>query len=197
MTRLVLASSSPYRGQLLAKLEIPFLQASPDIDESPSAKETPADLVKRLAQQKAQALAEQYPEHLIIGSDQVACFEGQILGKPGTHARAKEQLMAFRGHRVEFCTGLCLYNSQSKKSQVKLARFWVHFRQLGEAQIDAYLSKEQPFDCAGSFKSEGLGIALFSRLEGDDPNSLIGLPLIELTTMLLNESLDPLGPRAN
>ncbi len=193
MASLVLASSSPYRAQLLKKLGLPFIQASPDIDESPLMGEPPEELVVRLATEKAQALASQHPNHLIIGSDQVACFNGQILGKPGGHQRAKEQLSAFSGHKVEFCTGLCVFNSQSKKTQTSLVRYWVHFRTLQDAQIDTYLKKEQPYDCAGSFKSEGLGIALFAAMEGDDPNSLIGLPLIELNTLLLNEQVDALS----
>ncbi|MBB6521966.1 Maf family protein [Pseudoteredinibacter isoporae] len=196
MKSLVLASSSPYRGQLLAKLGIPFKQASPDIDESPQLDESPDNLVQRLAEQKAEALRQQHPSSLIIGSDQVACFQGRIIGKPGSHDKAREQLQSFSGQCVEFSTGLCLLNSETLDSQISLAQFRVHFRELSDARIEAYLNKEQPYDCAGSFKSEGLGIALFSRLEGDDPNSLVGLPLILLTDMLLKENMDPLSSRA-
>ncbi|GAA6152121.1 Maf family protein [Pseudoteredinibacter isoporae] len=193
MKSLVLASSSPYRGQLLAKLDIPFVQDSPNIDERPQPGESPTDLVQRLATQKAQALSDKYPSSLIIGSDQLACFQDRIIGKPGTHQRAREQLLSFSGQTVEFFTGLCLLNTHNQSRQINLARFRVHFRELSESRIEAYLNKEQPYDCAGSFKSEGLGIALFSKLEGDDPNSLIGLPLILLTDMLIKENIDPLA----
>lgn len=192
MKSLVLASSSPYRGQLLAKLGMPFKQDSPDINETPLENETAEDLVQRLASEKARELANKHPASLIIGSDQVACFENRIIGKPGNHENAHAQLKSFSGQSVEFCTGLCLLNSETQESQINLARFRVHFRELTASRIDAYLHKEQPYDCAGSFKSEGLGIALFSKLEGDDPNSLIGLPLILLTDMLLKEGFDPL-----
>lgn len=192
MPQLVLASSSPYRAELLGKLQIPFLQASPDIDESPLANEQATALVKRLAEKKAKALALQFPKHLIIGSDQVACFEQRIIGKPGNIANAKAQLRSFSGQSVEFLTGLCVFNSLTQNCQVELSRFKVHFRSLSEVQIENYIEKEQPLNCAGSFKSEGLGIALFTQLEGDDPNSLIGLPLIKLVDLLNQEGLSPL-----
>lgn len=192
MLPLVLASSSPYRAQLLSKLGLAFTQDSPNIDESTLTKEEPHALVERLAIEKAQALSNSHPASLIIGSDQVAHFQGEIIGKPGNHPQAAEQLRQFSGHTVEFCTGICLLNSQTQQWQSEVSRFKVHFHKLSAAQIDGYLKQEQPYDCAGSFKSEGLGIALFSRLEGDDPNSLVGLPLIKLVEMLNNEGIDPL-----
>lgn len=184
MHPIVLASSSVYRRALLEKLGLEFIARSPDIDETPLPGESPAELVERLARQKALALAKDFPGHLIIGSDQAACLDGHILGKPGDRARARRQLQAASGRRVRFLTGLCLLDSSSGSLQSAVETFTVHFRRLSDAQIDRYLEREQPFDCAGSFKSEGLGIALFERLEGDDPNALIGLPLIRLVTML-------------
>lgn len=184
MPDLVLASSSPYRQALLEKLGLPFVCASPNIDETPLANESPAELTSRLATAKARALADRFPRHLIIGSDQVACIDLQILGKPGSAANAAAQLKLASGRRVEFFTGLCLLDSASGETQTRVEGFTVHFRPLSDQQIAAYIDREQPLDCAGSFKSEGLGIALFERLEGDDPNALIGLPLIQLTTML-------------
>ncbi len=186
---LVLGSTSPFRKKLLEKLNIPFITASPNIDEAPLANETAQQLVSRLAQAKAKAVASTHPNALIIGSDQVATIEGQIVGKPGCKSKAFEQLMQASGRRVTFYTGLCLYNSYTQKSQLCCEPFHVHFRQLEQAQIERYLDIEQPYNCAGSFKSEGLGIVLFSQLEGHDPNTLIGLPLIRLTDMLANEGL--------
>ena len=187
--KLVLASTSSFRKMLLDKLDIPFETASPDIDETHRPDESPADLVQRLSIEKALAVAKDYPEHLIIGSDQVACVDGQILGKPGDFTRAKQQLTRASGKKVTFYTGLTLVNSVSGNRQTICEPFTVHFRQLNEQQIERYLNKEQPFNCAGSFKSEGYGITLFSKLEGDDPNTLIGLPLIRLVQMLENEGL--------
>lgn len=189
MSTLVLASTSPFRKELLSKLSLEFTTANPKVDETPLPGETPEALVVRLAEAKARAVAVQYPEALIIGSDQVAVNEGVILGKPGNHERAMEQLKAAAGKRVTFLTGLCLFNSGSGRSQVVVEPFSVHFRALSDAQIDNYLRKEQPYNCAGSFKSEGLGIALFQRLEGNDPNALIGLPLIRLIAMLEAEGV--------
>lgn len=181
---IVLASSSIYRRQLLEKLGLPFVFASPSINETPNPGETPRTLVARLATQKAQALAQQYPTSLIIGSDQVACLDDDILGKPGNQENAFQQLQACSGRRVEFLTGLCLLDSAHGTSQTIVEPFAVHFRQLSNQQIQNYLAREQPYDCAGSFKSESLGIALFKKLEGDDPNTLIGLPLIRLVELL-------------
>lgn len=184
MPDLVLASSSPYRQALLERLGLPFVCASPNIDETPQPAESPTALTRRLAIAKARALAERFPNHLIIGSDQVACIDQRLLGKPGNATNAREQLRRASGRRVEFYTGLCLLNSGDDTLQALVEPFTVHFRVLSEEQIAAYIEREQPLDCAGSFKSEGLGIALFERLEGDDPNALVGLPLIRLTRML-------------
>jgi MAF protein len=184
MPHLVLASSSRYRQALLGKLGLPFAAAAPDIDESPLPGETPRALVERLAAAKARALATRFPHHLIIGSDQVACLDDRVLGKPGTEAAAREQLRLASGRSVEFLTGLCLLDSASGIERTLTEPFRVHFRTLTETQIARYVEREQPLDCAGSFKSEGLGIALFERLEGNDPNALIGLPLIRLTHLL-------------
>jgi MAF protein len=181
-----------YRRALLEKLGLPFVCASPAIDEAPAAGETAHALVARLAMEKAQALATQHPDSLIIGSDQVARLDDAILGKPGNHANAWAQLRACSGRRVEFLTGLCLLDSRSGQLRTVVEPFAVVFRQLSDIQINHYLEQEQPFDCAGSFKVEGLGIALFERLEGDDPNALIGLPLIRLVTLLQQAGVDVL-----
>lgn len=193
MQTLVLASSSPFRKTILDKLNLPYSTHSPDIDESALADETPAELVSRLAEQKARAVRQHYPDALIIGSDQVAVLDGSIIGKPHTHQKATEQLRNTSGRSVTFYTGLSLYNAQTDRSQTDVVPFTVHFRPLSEAMIESYLQAEQPYNCAGSFKSEGLGIALFNRLEGDDPNTLIGLPLIRLIEMLESENIAVLG----
>lgn len=185
--KLVLASTSPYRKALLDKLQVNYETAAPDIDESVQPGESPEQLVARLAESKAKAVASQFPHALIIGSDQVAVVDGKIVGKPNNYANAVAQLQRASGKRVIFLTGLCVYNSISLRSQVEVVPFSVIFRQLSETQIEHYLQREQPYNCAGSFKSEGLGIALFERLEGDDPNTLIGLPLIRLIRMLESE----------
>ncbi|MDR9468764.1 Maf family protein [Marinospirillum sp.] len=196
MPDLVLASSSPYRQQLLQKLQLPFTSASPDIDETPLGHESAPQLVERLACLKAQALAHRFPQALIIGSDQVCCHQGLILGKPGNREQAIQQLSQLQGQSVSFYTGLCLYNATSQQSQSLVDEFKVHFRALSPDQIRFYVDAEQPFDCAGSFKSEGLGITLFQRLEGDDPNSLIGLPLIRLTELLRQAGVEVLRASA-
>lgn len=185
--QLVLASTSIYRRQLLEKLNLEFVTCSPEIDESRLPDEIPEQLVARLAEQKARAVASQFSDALIIGSDQVAINDGKILGKPGNHAAAVNQLKRASGKRVSFLTGLCLFNSKSGRVQTEVVPFNVIFRPLTDLQIEHYLQQEQPYNCAGSFKSEGLGIALFERLEGDDPNTLIGLPLIRLIYMLESE----------
>lgn len=192
-TKILLASSSLYRRKLLEKLEMNFDWAAPDIDESPLPDEPPIQLVSRLAEKKARQLASTYSNHLIIGSDQVACLDGQILGKPHTHQNAIAQLRSFRNQDVEFMTGLCLLNPKTNHTQISVERYKVKFRELTDAQIENYLQREQPYDCAGSFKSEGLGICLFEKFDGEDPNTLIGLPLIALTHMLINEGVDPLS----
>lgn len=193
MPQLILASTSPWRRALLEKLAIPFECAAPEVDETPLPGETPRHLVSRLAQQKAQSLAQRYPAHLIIGSDQICVLDGEITGKPLTEENARQQLLKARGNIVTFYTGLALYNSATGHLQTEVEPFDVHFRHLSETEIDDYLRKERPLHCAGSFKSEGLGIALFERLEGRDPNTLIGLPLIALCQMLRREEMNPLN----
>lgn len=190
MTTIVLASTSPFRRQILNKLEIDFIVDAPDVDERILKNESPRELVTRLAREKALEVAEHHPDALVIGSDQVAVLDNHILGKPHTHENAVQQLKNASGRRVDFLTGLCLYNSATQNTQLSCVPFKVFFRQLNDAQIERYLKKEQPYNCAGSFKSEGLGIALFEKLEGDDPNTLIGLPLIELIRMLQNEGFE-------
>jgi MAF protein len=193
MSQLVLASTSPFRRELLMRLGLPFETAAPDVDESQLDNESPQALVARLAEAKARACAAQFPEALIIGSDQVAVLDGNILGKPGNHENAVQQLQAASGRQVDFLTGLCLLNSKTQNIQVKVVPFTVVFRLLSDAQIEDYLLREQPYNCAGSFKSEGLGICLFEKMQGNDPNALIGLPLIELTTLLEAEGVNVLA----
>ena len=187
--RLVLGSTSPYRRSLMKRLGLDFATAVPDIDESPRPGESPKALVLRLAEEKARAVAREYPRSLIIGSDQVACIDGEMLGKPGNRQAAVRQLSRASGQWVYFHTGLCLYNSETNRAQLVCEPFQVQFRRLTGDQIEHYLDLEQPFNCAGSFRSEGLGIALFERMHGEDPNALIGLPLIRLITLLANEGV--------
>ncbi|GMQ87833.1 MAG: 7-methyl-GTP pyrophosphatase [Gammaproteobacteria bacterium] len=181
---LVLASTSPFRRELLQRLGVAFKTLAPDVDETRHADESPEALVLRLSEVKARAGASQYPDALIIGSDQVAVYGDEVLGKPGNHEAACAQLRSLAGHRVSFLTGLCLYDAASDTVQVDLIPYHVTFRQLTDQQIDRYLKIEQPYNCAGSFKSEGLGICLFESMQGNDPNALIGLPLIRLTSWL-------------
>jgi MAF protein len=190
--RIVLASSSPYRSALLSRLNLPFETAVPRVDETPRPGEPTQALVLRLAEAKARAVAGDYPQALIIGSDQVACIDGDILGKPRDRPTAIAQLERASGRCVVFQTGLCLLNAATGHAQTLVEPFRVHFRTLTRPRIEAYLDREAPYNCAGSFKSEGLGIALFERLEGDDPSALVGLPLIELLTLLQSEGVDPL-----
>ncbi|OLQ90503.1 septum formation inhibitor Maf [Vibrio panuliri] len=187
--QLVLASTSPFRQQLLNKLAVPFTAATPDCDETPLPNETPTQLVLRLAQSKATSCPVKQ-DSLVIGSDQVCVIDGEIIGKPHTRDRAIEQLTRQSGKSITFYTGLALYNSKTNAVTSKLDTFTVHFRQLSQQQIENYVDKEEPFYCAGSFKSEGLGIALFERLEGKDPNTLVGLPLIDLIDMLEAEGFN-------
>ncbi|MDI5892243.1 Maf family protein [Halomonas rhizosphaerae] len=194
MPRLILASGSRWRRQLLDRLEIPYAWESPDIDETPRPGEAPEALVHRLALTKAERLADRWPEHLIIGSDQVALFDGEILGKPGDAATARATLARFSGHRVRFLTGLALLDTGQGCHRVCHETYDVVFRHLSEGEIAHYVEREKPLDSAGSFRMEGLGIALFEKLEGDDPNTLIGLPLIRLCELLRDAGLDPLGP---
>lgn len=195
--QLVLASSSPYRRALLEQLRLPFTCASPDVDETPQPGEAVSDLVARLALAKARALAAQYPDALIIGSDQACALDGRILGKPGDAERARAQLQACSGRRVTFYTGLALHDTRNGTTQREVDTFTVQFRELRADEIARYVDLEQPFDCAGSFKVEGLGIALFSALDGNDYNSLIGLPLMRLCAMLRAAGVDPLGESAS
>ena len=182
--RLVLASTSPFRRELLQRLGVTFETLAPDVDETRRQGETPEALVLRLSEAKARAGASQYPDALIIGSDQVAVCGDEVLGKPGNHAAACVQLRRLAGQRVSFLTGLCLYDAASDTVLVDLIPYQVVFRRLTDQQIDRYLKIEQPYNCAGSFKSEGLGISLFESMHGEDPNALIGLPLIRLTSWL-------------
>lgn len=193
MSRLVLASGSRWRRQLLDRLGLPYAWASPDIDETPRPGESPESLVHRLALAKASRVAEDHPDHLVIGSDQVAVFDGEVLGKPGDTATARAQLTRFSGRRVTFLTGLALIDTCSGRHRVCHERYDVKFRRLTDTEIVHYVEREQPLDSAGSFRMEGLGIALFEKLEGDDPNTLIGLPLIRLCELLREAGLDPLA----
>lgn len=186
---LVLGSSSPFRRELLGRLGLAFECHSPDIDESARPGEAPRELVARLSEAKARAVAETWPQALIIGSDQVAVVDDEILGKPGGHERAREQLARLSGRTVTFLTGLCLYNSASDRVQLEVIPYQVDFRSLTPDQIERYLEREQPYNCAGSFRSEALGITLFQRMQGDDPNALVGLPLIRLVDMLAEEGV--------
>lgn len=181
---LVLASTSIYRSELLTTLQIPFQTSAPDVDETPLPGESAEQTSWRLSQAKAQIVAKRYPDALIIGSDQVALLDGQQIGKPLNHDNAVRQLSAMRGKTVTFYTALTLLNAASGEMQTDVAITNVGFRKVSDEAIERYLKKEQPYHCAGSAKSEGLGIALISRIEGDDPNALIGLPLILLVSML-------------
>jgi len=189
MRHIVLGSSSPFRRALLEKLAFPFDTCSPDVDEAPIANETPQELVQRLALKKAEAVALQHPSSLIITSDQVSVLNGKINGKPHTRENAIKQLTESSGNTVSFYTSLCLYDAKEKNYQLIVEPFFVHFRELSTQAIERYIEIESPLKCAGSFKSEGLGIALFNRLEGDDPNTLIGLPLIRLIDMLNKQGI--------
>jgi septum formation protein len=187
--KIILASSSPHRRALLARLKIPFEAISPEVDEAPRPGETPEALVERLAIEKARKVAADHPDALVIGSDQVAVYNGAIVGKPYSHEKAVMQLRAASGCTVTLYTGLTLINATTRLVQSEVVPYRVTFRRLTEAQIENYLLQEQPYSCAGSVKSEGLGIALLEKFEGDDPNTLIGLPLIRLVRMLENEGV--------
>lgn len=193
MTPLILASTSPFRQSLLSKLGLPFIAVAPQCDETPQSGESAQDLVQRLALAKAQALAAEYPNHWIIGSDQVCVLDGTITGKPHTVENACKQLAAASGKVITFYTGLALIQPQSGRQQVICEPFKVHFRTLSPDEIRCYVEKEQPLNCAGSFKSEGMGICLFEQLEGRDPNTLIGLPLISLNEMLRKVGINALA----
>ncbi len=188
--QLILASSSIYRRELLERLQIPFTCHAPEVDETPLNGELPQQTALRLAQQKARKIAESQPTALIIGCDQVATLDDLQLGKPLTHDNAVRQLRLMRGREVTFHSALCLYNAATGSMQAEAVPYIVRFRNLDDQQIERYLLKEQPYHCAGSAKSEGLGIALIEYMHGDDPNALIGLPLIRLVSMLHNEGVD-------
>ncbi len=186
--RLILASSSKYRKELLSRLHLPFDVSVPNIDEAPLPEEAPEKTASRLAKEKSFSIAQQVPGSLVIGSDQVATLDGEQIGKPGSHAKALNQLQKMRGRKVIFHTALCLWDARSndpeKAAQIENIHTFVTFRNLPDHELDAYLRIEQPYDCAGSAKNEGLGIALIEKIESTDPTALTGLPLIALTTML-------------
>ena len=190
--RIVLASTSKYRRELFARLGLPFDVASPGVDEIALPRETPPDTARRLAEAKARAVAARFPQAIVIGSDQVAALEGTTLGKPGNHANAMRQLKAMRAKEVVFHTALCLCNAATGQVETRVVPFRVRFRNYSDAQIESYLRREQPYDCAGSARSEGLGIALIAEMRGDDPSALIGLPLIALTEMLAAQGVSVL-----
>ncbi|MDC9728154.1 MAG: Maf family protein [Methyloprofundus sp.] len=188
--KILLASSSPYRKQLLEKLNLDFTCASPNINEQTQENETAPQLALRLAKEKALALAKQYPQHIIIASDQVAILKGQQLGKPGNKQNTIQQLQDSSGQSIEFHTSLCVLNSATQVLKTDIDCSTVHFKSLSKQEINNYVEQEKPYNCAGGFKSEGLGIALFKRIESNDPNSLIGLPLIKLITLLKEFGID-------
>ena len=189
-SKLILASSSIYRHELLTRLQLPFTCISPDVDESPLLNELPQETALRLAQVKARKVGLTNPDALIIGCDQVATLDNIQLGKPLTHDNATKQLRLMRGREVIFHSALCLYNPATHNIQAEVVPYVVQFRDLSDAQIENYLIKEQPYHCAGSAKSEGLGIAIIEKMTGDDPNALIGLPLIKLVSMLQKEGVN-------
>lgn len=191
--KLVLASTSSYRRELLGRLQIAFETAAPDCDETPLAGEAPTQTALRLAEAKARAVASRFPDALIVGSDQVAMIEDERLDKPGNHVNAVSQLRRLSGHAATFHTAVALLDSRSNTAQSRLVPCRVAFRTLTERQIETYLQRERPYDCAGSAKSEALGIALIARIDTEDPTALIGLPLIALTEMLQSAGLPVLG----
>ena len=182
--KLILGSTSPYRRELLSRLRIPFEVVSPDVDETPYPSETPQQLACRLAMAKARAVAAMHPASVVIGSDQVADLDGEPLGKPHAHDRAVEQLRRMRGKTVIFQTAVAVVCQEVKFAQMDLAQVKVSFRDLSDTEIEAYLLAETPYDCAGSAKSEGLGIAILESIDNDDPTALVGLPLIRTCRML-------------
>lgn len=188
--RILLASSSPYRRMLLTRLHLTFICEPPGVDELPQPQEKPEALVRRLAHAKAQAVAARHQDSLVIGSDQVAALDGAILGKPGNHTRAVAQLSALSGRTLNFYTGLCVMAEHAGLHQEHIDTTRVRFRTLASAEIERYLEAEQPYDCAGSFKSEGLGVSLFEAIESEDPSALVGLPLIALCRFLRIAGVD-------
>jgi septum formation protein len=191
--RLILASTSRYRRELLARLHMPFEVRSPEVDETPAPRERPSETARRLALAKAEAIAADDREAVVIGSDQVADLDGRSIGKPGSHARATEQLRSMRGRTVIFHTAVAVVCRATDFSEVQLASVSVRFRDLADAEIEHYLLTEEPYDCAGSAKAETLGIALLDAIESDDPTALIGLPLIRTCALLRRAGIDPLG----
>lgn len=189
MRPIVLASTSRYRRALMERLQLDFALAAPDCDETPAAGEPARDLVVRLAESKARSVGPAHPEALIVGSDQVAVLDGRILGKPGSHERAREQLGACSGRSVVFHTGLCLFDPASGDAITECIDYGVNFRSLGPAEIERYLQQERPYDCAGAIRSEGYAVTLFESMEGTDPTALIGLPLIRLAALLRGAGL--------
>ena len=190
---LILGSTSPYRRELLARLRLPFEVVRPEVDETPHPGEQPRALAQRLALEKALAVARLHPQAVVIGSDQVADLNGEPLGKPGNHARAVLQLQRMRGQTVVFQTAVSVVCQASGFEQTELAQIKVRFRDLSDAEIEAYLRAEEPYDCAGSAKSEGLGIALLDAIDNDDPTALIGLPMIRTARLLRAAGIDLLG----
>ncbi|MCX7893959.1 MAG: Maf family nucleotide pyrophosphatase [Burkholderiales bacterium] len=189
---LVLASTSPYRRELLARLRVPFEVAAPGIDETPRPGESPHALVERLSREKALAVAPRFADALVIGSDQVAVLDGVPLSKPGTHERAVAQLAAMRGRTIEFLTGVAVHATATGATHARVVPYFVEFRDYADAEAEAYLDAERPYDCAGAAKAEGLGIALIRRMAGDDPTALVGLPLIALVDLLAMHGFRPL-----
>ena len=192
MTRILLASTSVYRQQLLARLGVAFEVVDPLVDETPRPGEAAAGLVARLAEDKARSGAVGEHDALVIGADQVAVLDGDMLGKPGGAEANRRQLERAAGRRVQFLTGLCLFATQGRRARVEVVPYAVRFRKLTSEQIAAYVEREQAFDCAGGFRCEGLGSALFEHMEGPDPTALVGLPLLRLTQMLASEGVDVL-----
>jgi septum formation protein len=192
--QIILASSSVYRKELLARLHLPFISITPNIDESPKEYESPDQTAIRLAQEKAEAISLQYPDAIIIGSDQVATLDGEQIGKPGDHHNALRQLQSMRGKTVIFHTALCVLHNHTENQhhqiQIENCKTIVQIRNLSDAEFNAYLHIEKPYDCAGSAKNEGLGIALLESVQSNDPTALTGLPLIALTSMLRNLKVD-------
>ena len=191
---LILGSTSRYRRELLERLRLPFEVRAPEVDETPLPGERPAALAQRLALAKAQAVSKLFPDAVVIGSDQVADLDGESIGKPGTHARAVAQLRAMRGRSVVFQTAVAVVRGSTGHIGTALAQVTVRFRWLSDAEIEHYLHTEQPYDCAGSAKSETLGIALLDAIESDDPTALVGLPLIRTSALLRAAGIDPLLP---
>lgn len=189
--KLILASSSPFRRQLLSRLMIPFDVVSPDIDETPVQSESAPDLVRRLSIEKAKTVAERYERALVIGSDQVAVHDGEIIGKPHNHEQAVRQLENASGKSIVLYTGLAVVNTQSESIHSDVIPYQVKFKKLSSAQIKRYLEKEKPYGCSGSLRADGLGVALLEKFSGDDPSALIGLPLVRLVSMLEAEGMPP------